>query len=445
MRTLNDLKLLSKRVLLKRKSVLENVYEVVARSDDSFAWLDAGVSVVVDSCAGAVLVDGYMLYIAHQNQILAKDFYVDVVIEPEPEPEPELEPVVGLTPIVFPLNDMWYTEVVGSPVHPMSEIWKSPYKNATLRPEFGSSSWENVIGGIPYNIVKPGQALTKVFVQNLEGWERDYTDLYPAYEAMLPIPLDALRENLPGLDENNYDHDKHLIVVELDETSQPKRIYEMWEAKKRFEGGIHVGWNCQHISIFDCNKTNPQRPILKTSADAAGLSIMPALFTWEDVENAKNKSHPDDRHLGHAFRFTLPTGWIQKAFMLPATNWTPSNVANSNMAPFGARLRLKESFDLWAAMPSWYKEDANNGHIDLDRASVFVNTLKRYGMILCDNGGTLFIVGCPDFNNKWNDTELASVLECIKASDMDYIDGKVYSKSNINEAVADTGLSIWDV
>lgn len=373
---------------------------------------------------------------------------VDPPVDPPVEPPPPVVTANWVTPRVFPVSDPWYTEITSVAVHSKNETWKNLIgKKTTTEIEFGSNPWEGSIGGIPYNIVPANQPLVPVVVLNLENWEREYSDLYPNFKDNLPIPLDALRENLPNINENNYDHDKHLITVQLDEQGRPARIYEMWMAKKRKVNGVHVGWNCQHISIFDCSKTNPQRPILKTSADAAGLAIMPALFTARDVQDALEREHPDDRHLGHALRYTLATGHIRQAFILPATNWTPSNMTDPNTIPFGARLRLREDFNLYEALPGWAKSDLQNGHIDIRKGEVLVNTLKRYGMINCDNGTTMAIVGTPSYENaevKWNDTEMASMMNSILVSDYDFLDGKIYTSENKREAVADTGLPLWE-
>jgi len=349
---------------------------------------------------------------------------------------------------VFPALDPWYQEIGGLAVHFMSDTWKAPYAKGMFRVEFGAKHYEGRIGGIPYNVVRQGQPLVpvRIYSEPSEGnWEFGQSDLYPAHEAQLPIPLDASREGEPGVNDFNYDHDRHLITVVVDGSGRALQVYEMWHSRKLTVDGRHAGWACAHISVFDCSRITPQRPLGKTSADAAGLAIMPALFTWEDMQNAMNRDHVDDRHLGHALRFTLSAGYIRRAFMLPGT--TPgksSNVTSASMAPMGARARLRQDYSLDVASPVWVKEAVSEGWMHRRMGDVLVATLKRFGMFVSDIGMNLAIVGCP--HSKWVDSESAGWLEGMHGSDLEYVDtGAIYtgSATDLSAASRVSGLPIW--
>jgi hypothetical protein len=125
---------------------------------------------------------------------------------------------------------------------------------------------------------------------------------------------------------------------------------------------------------------NEQRPYTWTSADAAGLPVFVGLARYDEVAAGA---------INHALRFTVPTS--QRAFVLPATHWA-STTTDPNAPPMGLRLRLKASFDI-----SVYPADDQ----------VILTAMKKYRLILADNGGAIFVSGAPD--NRWNNTDLKSV------------------------------------
>jgi hypothetical protein len=147
---------------------------------------------------------------------------------------------------------------------------------------------------------------------------------------------------------------------------------------------------------------NEQRPYTWTSADAAGLPVFPGLVRYDEVAAGV---------INHALRFTVPTS--QKAFVLPATHWASTNTSSS-APPMGTRLRLKASFDI-----SGYPAD--------DR--VILTALKKYGMILADNGSAIFVSGAPD--NRWNNTNL-NLMKNITASNFEVVQmGTIYTPANV--------------
>jgi hypothetical protein len=192
---------------------------------------------------------------------------------------------------------------------------------------------------------------------------------------------------------------------------------------------------------------NEQRPYTWTSADAAGLPVFVGLARYDEVAAGA---------INHALRFTLPSS--QKAFVLPATHWASTNTS-TNAPPMGLRLRLKASFDIsalrltlrssraafvppathWAsnstsalAAPMGMRLRLKAGfNISSFSAQnqVILTAMKKYGMILADNGSAIFISGAPD--NRWNNTNL-NRLKQITASSFEVVQtGTIYTPANV--------------
>ena len=160
-------------------------------------------------------------------------------------------------------------------------------------------------------------------------------------------------------------------------------------------------WSANVSTVWDMT-TNEQRPYTWTSADAAGLSIFAGLARYDEV--AAGAIH-------HALRFTVPV--TREAFVAPASHWA-SSVTDSNAPPMGMRLRLKATFDTSSF-------SAQN--------QVILSALKKYGLILADNGSAMYISGTPD--SRWNNDDL-SKLKSLTASDFEVVQmGAVYTPSNV--------------
>ncbi len=153
-------------------------------------------------------------------------------------------------------------------------------------------------------------------------------------------------------------------------TSGNCHLYEMYGAHQRGSG-----WDAASGAVFDL-ASNALRPDTWTSADAAGLPILPGLVRYDEVAAGV---------INHALRFTVDQS--QNGFIHPATH--QAGVANANDPPMGARFRLKASFDL----TPFHGE-----------ALVILTALKRYGMIVADNGSSWYVSGSTD--SRWNDTDL---------------------------------------
>jgi hypothetical protein len=194
----------------------------------------------------------------------------------------------------------------------------------------------------------------------------------------MPIPINAPIEGYPNPD----DGDRHVQVIDKGNCW----LYELYHAYPQGNGS----WKADSAAVWDL-EANEQRPYTWTSADAAGLPIFPGLVRYDEV--AAGAIH-------HALRFTLH--YSKQAFTPPASHWAP-NSGNQLAAPMGMRLRLKANFDI-----SGYPADDQ----------VILTALKQYGMIMADNGSSMFISGDPD--NRWSNDDLG-LLRQLTASDFEVL------------------------
>jgi hypothetical protein len=156
---------------------------------------------------------------------------------------------------------------------------------------------------------------------------------------------------------------------------------------------------------------DPHRPYTWTSADAAGLPIFPGLVRYDEVAAGA---------INHAVRFTVPV--TRQAFTAPASHWA-SSVTDPNAPAMGTRLRLHADFDISGFSP---------------QIQVILTALKKYGMILADNGSAIYISGAPD--SRWNNSDL-HLLDAVTATDFDVVTtGPTYTNSDVptgaNPAIA---------
>ncbi|HZV12855.1 MAG TPA: T9SS type A sorting domain-containing protein, partial [Candidatus Kapabacteria bacterium] len=186
-----------------------------------------------------------------------------------------------------------------------------------------------------------------------------------------PIPPDAMVEG--GRDPSNQG-DRHVLIVD---TSRSK-LYEFWQAIKDASDN---DWSSSNGATFDLS-ANKYRPDSWTSADAAGLPIFPGLVRYDEVQSGE---------ITHAVRFTTDT--TCRAWIFPARHQA-GRYNDTTYPPMGLRLRLKAGFDL-----SPYK----------GQVLVILKALKKYGMILADNGSSWFISGATD--TRWNDDTLSAIKQ----------------------------------
>jgi len=282
--------------------------------------------------------------------------------------------------VPFPSSSLWNTDISTAPVDPNSaNIINFIGSTVTLHPDFGAGTFHNQTIGIPYQTVAGTQPKVAVTLGTFAS-ESD-----PGPE---PIPSNALIEGYP----KPGNGDRHVLVLEKDGCW----LYELYHAALK-----SGNWGADSAAIWDMT-INEQRPYTWTSADAAGLPIFVGLARHDEVAAGA---------INHALRFTVPT--TRRAFVLPATHWA-STVTDPNAPPMGTRLRLKASFDI-----SSYPADDQ----------VILTALKKYGMILADNGSAIFISGTPD--NAWNNNDL-NLLKQITASNFEVVAlGTVYTDANV--------------
>jgi hypothetical protein len=278
-------------------------------------------------------------------------------------------------------NSLWNTDISSAQVDSNSDnIINSIGPSTTLHPDFGSGTYNGSTIGIPYQVVAGSQAKVPILL----GDYGDESDPGP-----MPIPSNALIEGYPNPD----DGDRHVLVLEKDGCW----LYELYHAYAT----PFFSWRADSTAVWDMMAANT-RPYTWTSADAAGLPVFAGLVRYDEVNAGAIK---------HAVRFTVPV--TQKAFVLPATHWA-SNQTDSKLPPMGTRLRLKANFDISGF-------SAHN--------KVILTALKKYGMILADNGSGVYISGAPD--DRWDNDDLGA-LKSTTASNFEVItQGVVYTPDNV--------------
>jgi hypothetical protein len=256
---------------------------------------------------------------------------------------------------VFPKDNPWNRRVDQAPVDPNSaQLVRSIGLGANVHPDFGSGTWEGAPIGIPYVTVSRKQWKVPV--------KFDYSD--ESDRGPYPIPRDVPIEG-----GRRSSGDRHVIVVDRDRC----RAYELYAAYP-VSGGTR--WRAGSGAIWNL-RSNRLRPRNWTSADAAGLPILPGLARYEEVRRGE---------IDHALRFTATH--TRRAYVYPARHYA-SGSNDPALPPMGLRVRLKASYDI-SRFPR--------------QARVVLQALKRYGMILADNGSPWYISGSP--SNGWNDDDL---------------------------------------
>jgi hypothetical protein len=252
----------------------------------------------------------------------------------------------------FPNDNPWNTDISAQPVDPNSATLIAACGLRNLHPDFGS------VYGIPYVLVGSGEQKRPVTF--------DYAD--ESDPGPYPIP-----PNAPIEGGSNSTGDRHVLVVD----TASWKLYELFDAHP-VSGG--ASWRAGSGAIFDLT-SNALRPMYWTSADAAGLPIFPGLVRFDE---AVQKGA-----IEHAVRFTCPV--TQKGFISPARHYASSNTS-PNVPPMGMRVRLKASFDVTP-----YSSEVQ----------VMLRGMKKYGMILADNGSGWFVTGGTD--TRWNDDRLGDL------------------------------------
>jgi hypothetical protein len=268
----------------------------------------------------------------------------------------------------FPPDNPWNQDISGAPVDAQSDaLFASIGRDKPLHPDFGTV-YAGAPSGIPYIVVPGTQPRVPV--------RFDYAD--ESDPGPYPIPPDAPIEGGP-----KGKGDRHILVVDRDHW----KLYELFSARPDGSGG----WKAGSGAIFDLG-SNAERPAGLTSADAAGLPIFPGLVRYDEVV--------EQGEIRHAVRFTVVR--TRRAYVPPARHFASSKT-DPSLPPMGLRVRLRASFD-----ESAYPRNAR----------VILKALKRYGMILADNGSDWFVSGAPD--PRWDDDEL-NTLKRVRGRDFEVV------------------------
>jgi hypothetical protein len=265
---------------------------------------------------------------------------------------------------VFPASSPWNQRVDRLPVAPDSAaLVRSIGLDAGLHADFGSGRYDGAPIGIPYNVVRASVPKVRVRFDYADESDRG------------PYPLPAH----PRIEGGS---DRHLLVVDRDAC----RLYELYDARR-----TAAGWDAGSGAIWDL-RSNALRPATWTSADAAGLPILPGLARYDEVAAGA---------IDHALRFTAPR--TRRAFVFPARHYA-SDSDDPSLPPMGLRVRLRASFDT-SGFPQ--------------QARIVLEALKRYGMILADNGSPWYVTGAPD--PSWSNDDLHT-LGRVRGSDFEVVD-----------------------
>lgn len=275
--------------------------------------------------------------------------------------------------VLAPDSD-WNTPIDHLPIDPESAtLINTIGASASLHPDFGRQS-NGVPWGIPYVVVAGD---TKRYPVKLEYADESDHVLYPIPDKP---PIEGMPAGQIPATQDGGDH--HLLVIDRD----GEKLYEL-SSVHFAEGRWHAGGG----AVFELFG-NTRRPLGWTSADAAGLPMFPGLVRYDEVIEAGK--------IEHALRFTAPK--TRRAYIAPASHWA-SREASAAFPPMGLRVRLKASVDV-TQFPASVRP--------------ILVALKRYGMILADNGGPFFLSGAPD--PRWNDAEI-DLLKRIKGSDFEVV------------------------
>jgi hypothetical protein len=253
---------------------------------------------------------------------------------------------------LFPASNAWNQRVDGLPVAADSRAMVDSIGAGTgLHADFGSGLWNGAPIGIPVTVVRGTVAKSHVSF--------DYAD--ESDRGPYPIPANVKVEG---------GSDRHALIVDASTCT----LYELYAL--RHAGS---GWHAGAGAIWSL-RSNRLRPAGWTSADAAGLAVLPVLARWSEVAAG---------HIDHALRFTVER--TRRAYVYPARH-SASDLTDPKLPPMGLRLRLRADYPI-AGFPR--------------QARVVLAALKRYGMIVADNGTSWYITGEP--NARWSNDDLHSL------------------------------------
>jgi hypothetical protein len=302
----------------------------------------------------------------------------------------------GAVPVslpLFPQNNWWNIDISNAPVDPNSETYKT-YIGLTqgMHPDFGGDAEEpTYIYGFPFLVVDGDQAKKTIsFIDEDVRTECDGVDHNTNTEIpFYPVPDEAITTNgwIEAGPAGNVDlrdeSDRHILIV--DKTNNTLyELYNVW-----YNG---AQWEAYSGAFFDM-KTNDRRPEGWTSADAAGLAILPGLVRYDEV-------YESPAEIRHAFRFTVDDG-TAGFFVYPASHKAGST---AGAPPMGMRMRLKATTNISSYTPEMQK---------------IFRAMMKYGLILADNGSHMYVSGTYD--TRWNNDVLNPAFGALETSDFEVI------------------------
>ena len=284
----------------------------------------------------------------------------------------------------FPADNAWNQDISAAAVDPNSDaIINFIGPSIGMHPDFGAGLYGGSTIGIPYMVVGSSQNTVSI---NFTAYG-DESDPGP-----MPIPANAPIEGAPN------PGDQHVLVIDNGNCF----LYELYGAAVNTDGS----WNADSAAVWDLT-ADEKRPWTWTSADAAGLPIFPGLVRYDEVASGK---------IQHAIRFTLPQS--RAAMVPPASHWA-ANSSDPIAPPMGMKLRLKGSYDI-----SGFSTNLQ----------VILTAMKKYGLIMADNGSAMYISGAPD--DRWDNNDLhnlgqvpASAFEVVKMN-------PIYTATNVPQGAA---------
>jgi hypothetical protein len=299
-------------------------------------------------------------------------------------------PIRGSAPL-FPADNWWNLDIRQAPVDANSAAYIAFIGSTrSLHPDFGGEESPGSVGiyGMPYAVVDAAQA--KSLVSFLYADESDGNG-----QVFYPIPTQAVTQphwvegGAPGNVDQRSSSDRHLLMVDCTNN----HLYELYNV---WYDAAAARWKAGSGAFFDMN-TNGRRPAGWTSADAAGLAILPGLVRWDEVNNSTLAE------IGHAFRVTVraTNGYV----------WPASHRAGSTAGalPMGARLRLKSSVN--GADPALRTSDPNVQKI--------FRAMQKHGLIVADNGSDMYVSG--SFDTRWNNDVLNPAFRMLTAADFEVV------------------------
>jgi len=284
----------------------------------------------------------------------------------------------------FPSDSLWNQDISSADVDPNSTaIINFIGPSVGVHPDFGAGLYQGASIGIPYVVVDGSQADVGI---NFTAYG-DESDPGP-----MPIPANAPVEGAPN------PGDQHVLVVDNSNCF----LYELYNASVNSNGT----WNAGSAAVWDL-ENGEQRPWTWTSADAAGLPIFPGLIRYDEVAAGQ---------IQHAIRFTVQSS--RPAIVPPASHFA-GNSSNALAPPMGMKLRLTAGYDISSF-------SASN--------QVILTAMKKYGLIVADNGSSMFIGGAPD--DRWNNDDLHNLLQ-VPASAFEVVQmNPIYTAANVPQGAS---------